>query len=286
MYKIHSVKALSKHPNTEEASQLLKRLVQATSALLVRRQWNVPLLQEFLPKQQGLLGMNINGGSKILIRLREHENNNVFLPWESLLGTLVHELVHIEIGPHSFEFYKLVDELWDEVQKDIISGRSSATSTSNLWSESKGHKLGGSSSSVNQLTRDLAAQAALRRLNNSSSSSGNRLGGSSRGGMSAKELMAQAAERRVRDRQTCSDTLTAEEQRDIISASQEVDLTEIDYCQPCEPRGKSASSGSSAPAVIVLDDDVSEENQVNRLPTSSSSSSKRSREVMVLDGEE
>ncbi|RYH20682.1 hypothetical protein EON65_22705, partial [archaeon] len=244
MYKIHSVKALTKHPNTEEASQLLKRLVQATSALLVRRQWNVPLLQEFLPKQAGLLGMNINGGSKIMIRLREHENNNMFLPWESLLGTLVHELVHIEIGPHSFEFYKLIDELWDEVQKDIISGRSSATSTSNFWSESKGHKLGGSSFTV--ITRDLAAQAATRRQNNGQTGSGYCLGGGrhqARGVMSSKELMAQAAERRMQDRQSCSDTLAAEEQREIINASQEVDLTGIDYCQPCELMGKTSRGG-------------------------------------------
>jgi len=39
--------------------------------------------------------VNINRGQKIQIRLRPQEDQNTFLPWESLLGTMLHELTHI-----------------------------------------------------------------------------------------------------------------------------------------------------------------------------------------------
>jgi hypothetical protein len=38
--------------------------------LLQKRGWRVKLLCEFFPKNAGLLGMNVNRGSKILLRLR------------------------------------------------------------------------------------------------------------------------------------------------------------------------------------------------------------------------
>ena len=60
-------------------------------------------------------GLNINGGggktSQIKIRLRPHGSDNVFLPYESLLGTMLHELVHNVRGPHDAFFYKLLDEI-------------------------------------------------------------------------------------------------------------------------------------------------------------------------------
>jgi len=35
-------------------------------------EWSVGLLEEFMPKNEGLLGMNLNAGEKILIRLRSN----------------------------------------------------------------------------------------------------------------------------------------------------------------------------------------------------------------------
>ena len=33
--------------------------------------------------------------------------------YNDVLGTVLHELVHIEIGPHNAKFYKMLDELWE-----------------------------------------------------------------------------------------------------------------------------------------------------------------------------
>ena len=60
-------------------------------------------------------GLNIGGGggvtSQIKVRLRPHGQDSTFLPYESLLGTMLHELVHNVRGPHDAVFYKLLDEI-------------------------------------------------------------------------------------------------------------------------------------------------------------------------------
>lgn len=45
-----------------------------------------------------------------------------FLPFEYVLGTLIHEVTHISIGPHSVEFYQLMESLESEVEKDLAHG--------------------------------------------------------------------------------------------------------------------------------------------------------------------
>jgi hypothetical protein len=105
---------------------------------------------EFYPTNGSLLGLNVNGGARIMIRLRPSHNRHEFLPWESLLGTLVHELVHNAIGEHSYDFYQMVDSLGEEVQRDMLQLRVSGVNPyeikANLpfdWSKSTGHRLGG-----------------------------------------------------------------------------------------------------------------------------------------------
>ncbi len=60
-------------------------------------------------------GLNINGGggrtSEIKIRLRPHKSDSSFFPYEHLIGTMLHELVHNVQGPHNAVFYKLLDEI-------------------------------------------------------------------------------------------------------------------------------------------------------------------------------
>ncbi len=60
-------------------------------------------------------GLNTNGGggrtSEIKIRLRPHKSDSSFFPYEHLIGTMLHELVHNVQGPHNAVFYKLLDEI-------------------------------------------------------------------------------------------------------------------------------------------------------------------------------
>ncbi len=90
-------------------------------------------------------GLNINGGggrtSEIKIRLRPHKSNSSFFPYEHLIGTMLHELVHNVQGPHNAVFYKLLDEITEVLVRLYLATASaicnckcsmhSATSTCN-----------------------------------------------------------------------------------------------------------------------------------------------------------
>lgn len=61
----------------------------------------------------------LGGGGK----LRTSVVEGSFYPYEALLYTMLHELVHMEIGPHNAKFYKMLDELRDECEKLIREGK-------------------------------------------------------------------------------------------------------------------------------------------------------------------
>jgi len=82
--------------------------------------WKITHMEEFFRK--GLLGMNTNRGWKIQLCLRYHNDENRFLPWEEILGTMLHELAHNIRGPHDEKFYKALNDLNDEYDKVVASG--------------------------------------------------------------------------------------------------------------------------------------------------------------------
>ena len=75
---------------------------------MTKHQWKVPLVVEFFPANPGLLGMNMNSGQKIMIRLRPSKDRGSFLEWQDILGTMLHELTHNQCGPHDDAFNKLL----------------------------------------------------------------------------------------------------------------------------------------------------------------------------------
>lgn len=66
----------------------------------------VGTLAEFYPRQSNLLGLNVNMGQKILLRLRSPHNECSFLSREQVMQTMIHELTHNLIGPHNNKFHK------------------------------------------------------------------------------------------------------------------------------------------------------------------------------------
>ncbi|KAG0360428.1 hypothetical protein BG005_010796 [Podila minutissima] len=88
--------------------------------LMKARNWKIGTLAEFY--RSGLLGMNTNRGVKIELCLRYHNNENEFLPWEEILGTMLHELAHNIRGPHDEQFYKALNDLNNEYDKIVASG--------------------------------------------------------------------------------------------------------------------------------------------------------------------
>jgi hypothetical protein len=189
MKVVFQIIELVSQPKKEEAKILLERLATATESIMKRRDWKVKKLKEFYPDNPSLLGLNENKGNTIKIRLRDPKNINVFLPWESLLGTMIHELAHNEISDHSAQFYKLLDTLYDEVTSGF------SANSSQVFFEGKSCKLGGKSQNKANL-KDLIANSALRRQ--FSSNYCHVLGGQTSSD-SLKVSIASATQKRVSD---------------------------------------------------------------------------------------
>ncbi|ORX91224.1 WLM-domain-containing protein, partial [Basidiobolus meristosporus CBS 931.73] len=126
-----TVRALKRKPNESEALKILQQMASQVKPIMKKRGWSVGTLREFFPKNPNLLeyllgsvllGLNKNYGQEICIRLRPASNDSKFLPYESLLGTLLHELTHIVRGPHDQQFYKLLDELTTECETLMVQG--------------------------------------------------------------------------------------------------------------------------------------------------------------------
>ncbi|KAG0192116.1 hypothetical protein DFQ28_010115 [Apophysomyces sp. BC1034] len=192
---------LKKKKNSDEALKLLKRVASQSFAIpqilpIVRKRgWKVRELCEFFPENPNLLGLNVNRGLKIKLRLRPSYDDTLFLEYNDLLGTMLHE------GPHDAIFYKLLDELNNELDQLITNGYSGE------GFYSKGHTLGQVTVSMRE-ARQRAVIAAEKRkqIQSLMTKGGNRLGGGispSETPRSPRDMAAQAAERRLRDQKWC-----------------------------------------------------------------------------------
>ncbi|KAJ3414986.1 hypothetical protein HDV05_005817 [Chytridiales sp. JEL 0842] len=227
-----SIKTCGKFKD-EEAMTLLRKAASTVKPIMKKRGWVVKMLREFYPKQDNLLGLNVNRGAEIKIRLRPHYDENVFFDFECILGTMLHELVHILRGPHDAIFYKHLDELTAECEDNIKKG----------WTgdgfDSNGFRLGqGVSHNLPEhLAKKAAAEAAQTRLKKAKvmiPAGGRRLGsatgpeGDSLSSLEKKVkpgmMAAIAAERRMKDRVWCGSKENAEDaNRDDSGGSDDED---------------------------------------------------------------
>jgi DNA-dependent metalloprotease WSS1 len=173
---------------------------------MVRRKWTVLLLEEFFPSNANLLGLNVNGGESVKVRVRKPGNRTRFYEYESILHTLLHELVHIEIGPHDASFYRLLDELLMEATKSSDPGAAGkhASETGAFLAAGEGVRLGDwSSRSVpRREAASAAAAAAVRRAQKQSIMGSGVVGGGSETVhlvCDPREMACAAAERRRKD---------------------------------------------------------------------------------------
>ncbi|KAF9199525.1 hypothetical protein BGZ49_010332 [Haplosporangium sp. Z 27] len=183
--------------------------------------WKTTTLAEFYTA--GLLGMNTNNGWKIQLCLRYHSDESRFLPWEDIIGTMLHELAHNIRGPHDEKFYKVLNDLNDEYDKLLATGYTGEgfdstghrLGTRDLGGFGPGGKriggaLGGESPTVAARAAAVLAAEKRRQINEMMLPAGGRkLGGSTAGSTSKGfweqwhspgELAAMAAERRAKDR--------------------------------------------------------------------------------------
>ncbi|KZT73223.1 WLM-domain-containing protein [Daedalea quercina L-15889] len=223
---VKSFTHLKDRANADQALPLLQRIASLVKPIMRKHGWVLPVLSEFFPESPNLV--DINGGQKILLRLRPAHAPGTFYDEEDIVHTMLHELTHNVHGPHDEKFYKFLAGLEEEYAALKRSGYAGEGFFS------KGHRLGinVSHNLSPHLARQRAVEAAEKRRQVSTIlGGGGRLGGA-RGAptnKSARELAAEAAERRARDEKACASGAVA--QREAEKAAKEsvedkvIDLT-------------------------------------------------------------
>ncbi|KAJ5103911.1 hypothetical protein N7532_004440 [Penicillium argentinense] len=186
-----------KRPRESEALFMLRKVASVVKPIMRQRAWRVGAICEFYPRQSNLLGLNVNSGQKICLRLRYASDQKQFLPFEQVVDTMLHELCHIVHGPHHREFHALWNQLRDEHEELVIKGYTGEGFLS------EGKRLGGSRIPIDEARRQARAAAEQRRL--ISKTSGKRLGGTRHlRGTDIRKLRADAAQRRAEVMNGCA----------------------------------------------------------------------------------
>ncbi|GAA5894594.1 hypothetical protein JCM8208_006281 [Rhodotorula glutinis] len=276
--EVGNITALKSQPRADEALDLLRKIASLVKPIMRKHGWWLPTLSEFFPKNPNLLGININGGQKICIRLRPQHDPSSFLPLDdSLIGTMLHELTHNVRGPHDDVFFKQLDALQDEYDELRAKGYSGEgfLGDGRRVGEGVGHDKG---ISVREAREKALKIFEERERVRKVLGTGGRLGGAAPDarGRRMGDVLAEAAERRMRVKKTCGGddahdhpsgsskaNLPPEVQDDINRAERDsrtvvLDLTE-DSGDEDEPvvvvGGPSGSSSSSRTRVKPEPDD-------------------------------
>ncbi|KAG8877612.1 hypothetical protein FRB97_003241 [Tulasnella sp. 331] len=235
---------LKTKPREKEALAYLQRVASLVKPIMRKHGWNLPVLAEFFPANASLLGLNINGGQKICIRLRPAFDESAFLEEHEVIGTMLHELTHNVHGPHDQKFYKLLSQLEDEFDALQRSGYAGE------GFHSPGARLGQGVS--HDLPLHLAKEKALaaaekRRQAAIVMKGGGKLGGKSDAGKSIRQLAAEAAERRAKDEKTCGSGAEAQVEADRAARDGvEDDAQTIEDFEPNRPEAWGSPSITTA----------------------------------------
>ncbi|KAI9631827.1 WLM domain-containing protein [Dioszegia hungarica] len=238
---------LPKRPKSDQARPLLEKIASQVKPIMTKRSWTVGTLAEFLPSDPSLLGNNMNRGQRINLRLRPPGSEGDFYEYDQLVLVMLHELTHNEFGPHDAKFYKLLGELEEEyydLKRKGFSGEGFHSSGNNL-SGIKRDEYAGRLTGLQAAERRLAAQRKIGK--------GGVLGGRGTAGRSVREVLAEAAERRIRDDKACSAEGSKAVEEEVRKAAEEsvgidaIDLTgeDGDDAGPFTPISTSTSTPSS-----------------------------------------
>mmetsp|Transcript_3432 Transcript_3432/g.6785 ORF Transcript_3432/g.6785 Transcript_3432/m.6785 type:complete len:470 (+) Transcript_3432:359-1768(+) len=259
-YRALEIKTLGKQRDAE-VKDLLTRAAKQVQPIMRRKKWTVRVLSEFYPNSDNLLGLNVNRGQQVKVRVRLPGRVNQFYPFEAIMGTLLHELTHNEIGPHNSSFYKLLDEITEECESLMARGVSGSGSGFDAASSGR---LGGSDVPVNpslEARRQVALDAANERIKkqNLKNRGGRRLGGDSRAakGLAPAQAAALAAHRRARDDMWCG----GDDQSDDVEIVKIVEAEVLHVSPPPPPPpnepapqdgGGGADGHCSRPGIVSL----------------------------------
>ncbi|CCD23487.1 metalloendopeptidase WSS1 NDAI_0B04520 [Naumovozyma dairenensis CBS 421] len=260
---ITKIAVLQRKPNAEYALSILKDITKQVSYLMKENKFKVSQLVEFYPKDKRLLGMNVNRGQKIMLRLRDSNDEFQFLARESILGTMLHELTHNLFGPHDKKFYEKLDDL---------SARQWIIEQQGLFDTflGSGNRLGGSTlgnNRNNNLTAGRIRGNVVGRPIRNRFGKGRKLGSLEGPNKLQKyktprEMAAIAAERRYNDDKWCGEKNSDETKRALQPSSDS--LYEQD--------------------IIIIDDDDDDDDEGNLISRGIASTKHKHRDKKSIEG--
>lgn len=120
-YGFQTIEILDGLPEGGRARAILERLTldRGIAAVMASHRWNVGTLAELYPEGKVgvdpvcVLGLNVNRGTKILLRLRTDDLLG-FRKYLSIRNCLYHELAHNVHGDHDAKFYQLMRDIEKE----------------------------------------------------------------------------------------------------------------------------------------------------------------------------
>lgn len=126
IYTFTTLRPLPYLPNPERSLAFLQRLKEdpGIKASMRKHKWTVPLLTEMNPVEHTqsnhegtsrTLGLNRNAGEVIELRLRTDAYDG-YRDYKTIRKTLCHELAHNVFGPHDRNFWELCKQVEREVE--------------------------------------------------------------------------------------------------------------------------------------------------------------------------
>ncbi|KAK6200403.1 WLM domain-containing protein [Scheffersomyces amazonensis] len=224
---IEKIGSLNRYPDKDYARDLLHQIVKMVAPIIHENNFKVGTLCEMFPKSPNLLGLNVNRGQKILIRLRYHSNERSFLPVGDLVETFLHELTHNIYGKHDEKFYKFLDGLKKRFEAIQYGGVDSSYRCEEEVLGSKYDPIGGYVSIRDKRIKELSKakyKSEARKLGGDTSNS--RINKPSVNDPRAIRLLVlQAAERRLKDAKWCPSDVDISE---VEPNDKDIDIIELD----------------------------------------------------------
>ncbi|KAG6902553.1 hypothetical protein C0995_014942 [Termitomyces sp. Mi166 len=175
-YRFHQLKPLEHLPNPASALALLTKLSEdpAIQHIMQIHNFSVGVLTELAPHEHPeLLGLNVNAGQAIKLRLRTDRYDG-FRLYREVRRVLCHELTHNVWGDHDNNFKELNSKLNREVVEFeraaangthyLSGGGDTYQPSSELEAEAHSYILGGADSSSGEAVLDESREGRRRRV--------------------------------------------------------------------------------------------------------------------------
>lgn len=201
---ISKIGSLKRFDDRDYARTLLHEMAILVAPVINEYGFKIGTLCEMYPSNANLLGLNVNKGQKILIRLRFALNSRLYYSMSSLIDTLLHELTHNVHGAHDNKFYDFLEKL----KTRYLEHQAGMVKTNYRCEEGK---LGGKQTGLMREQRLKAVSkvtyvAEVRKLGDGAhvGASQRRISKPPMSLAALREKMLQATERRLKDSKWCS----------------------------------------------------------------------------------